>query len=102
MNNSENPQQNVIQTNRFGSTNTTESAEKLELTHLQHCSAEINTACREGFYVHMLEPEITVKRVVIDATTGDVDIETSYRLRYEIVELDPKRIIEVDHRDTQG
>jgi hypothetical protein len=114
MNSSEN--QNVTPINRRGSTSSLEPpsnqpmppALKELLQHLEHVSAEINTAIREGFYVQMGVPLITyaprVRSVNINVETGEVDVDadvdiTEVRLQYEIQELDPARIKTVDHRD---
>jgi len=75
---------------------------------LEHASAEINTACREGFYVHMLPP-------ILDFGDAKVELELDennqvigvkeihyprpdFRLQYQIVKIDPRRESAVDHR----
>jgi hypothetical protein len=69
----------------------------------QHASAEINTAIREGMYVHLMPPAIswTPKNVTFDPNTGefDFDLEFDVTPQYEIVPLNPDRIITVDHRN---
>lgn len=67
--------------------------------HLRHCSAEINTAIREGLYVHMLEPALEIKDIHKDADSGMYSVAVGFRLRYEIVEIDSKHVIYVDHPD---
>jgi len=63
--------------------------------HLQHCSAEINTAIREGFYVHMLPPVVAP---IQDDDTGEV-VDIAFCLSYEIVPANPERTKTVDYRD---
>lgn len=113
--NSQSPPTNVIRTDRFGSTNKSESAqsstqqeptEELDpqqqalFLRLQHASAEINTAIREGFYVHMLPPDIRVLDVEMNADrTEIIGMVFDYKLNYMMQQADAKRVITVDHRD---
>lgn len=82
------------------------------LQHLEHCSAEINTAVREGMYVQMGVPTInyglTVKEITLKGGTTidlelveniDYDFDLDVRLNYEVQPLDPARVKRVDHRD---
>lgn len=126
MSNSENPTPNVISASQRFSTKSTPTLESEEeplamelsqgtwqpelqihapdqemmdatMQHLQHVNAEINTAAREGYYVHMGVPEL----IVVSATTdgeGNLDIVADFRLQYGLEKLDPKRVVLVDHR----
>lgn len=62
--------------------------------HLQHCSAEINSAIAEGMYVHMLAP-LMMPRTDDEGNVFDV----FFALQYEIVPRNHNRTILVDHRD---
>lgn len=61
--------------------------------HLQHCSAEINTAISEGFYVHMLPPCVAPIE-----ENGEV-VDVAFCLQYEIAKRDPKRELRIDLRN---
>lgn len=74
------------------------------MKHLEHASAEINTACAEGFYVHMLTPVIrhSLTKLILDPETQtilDYDIDFDVELRYKIEPIDERRVKRVDHRD---
>lgn len=127
MNSSTPPPNNVIRTDRFGLTKTSES-EPAEPTlppmiaelakHLEHVSAEINTACRAGFYVAMGVPTLEFEvvhegadlfvqcrdcgshnvEVAVNAIQSEVEF-TKVRLNYQVQPLDPSRVKYVDHRD---
>jgi hypothetical protein len=122
MTNSQNPPGNVIHSSRFGLTNNSKSAQEVAaeqepeeeslgpspeqlqvlLAHLEHVSAEINTACAEGFYVRMLCPEIDItEKEGMDEYGNLHHIQeiAGIRLKYQFEKMDPKREKRVDHRD---
>lgn len=82
-------------------------------SYLQHVSAEINTACSEGFYVHIGVPDLyfsvaelrSIKlkdgTVISGVDVEDMDYDPSlgFKLNYHMVPLDQKRITRVDLRD---
>lgn len=121
MSSSDSTHNNVIPISRFGSTNNlvcnpaeemnhrtkaadippaampelfSMSDEQAMKLHLQHCSAEINTAIQEGFYVHMLPPCIAP----LQNEQGGVE-DVAFCLQYEIAERDPKRELRIDLRN---
>lgn len=119
MSNSQEPITNVIPINQSGLTSSSdiqpESSEPTAhpvpdavyqklMRHLEHASAEINTACAEGFYVHMLTPVIRHRIVSLELdpetnTIVNYDIDFDVELRYKMEPLDAKRVKRVDHRD---
>lgn len=70
------------------------SDEKACYEHLMHCSAEINTAVREGFYVRMFEPTLMTSQ----NEDGEI-IDVKFKLNYAIEKVDEKRAKFVDLRD---
>lgn len=69
-----------------------------ERAHLTHCSAEINSAIREGMYCHMLPPEVNIVSAMEDED-GVLHVAVKYKLKYYFEPIDPKRVVEVDLRD---
>lgn len=125
MTNSENANQNVIRTDRWAhckpeDSSTTQTVsreseppsdspesqineyanqmERMMQEHLIHASAEINSAMREGFYVHMMKPDVAAEVEINEA--GEVVISNMrFRLNYAFAPMDSKKEIVVDHRD---